>query len=108
MNAFSYPSKRGINFAKIRGFKVTDYIWGRGWPFDSAQGPEMAIWGRGWPFGSAQGPDKYCSGTGKKKWPTRSAITLIFKEIGLLNLDLEAPDVLARKFLADRLRNGHD
>ena len=25
MNAFSYPSKRGINFAKIRGFKVTDY-----------------------------------------------------------------------------------
>ena len=91
MNAFSYPSKRGINFAKIRGFKVTDYIWGRGWPFDSAQGP-----------------DKYCSGTGKKKWPTRSAITLIFKEIGLLNLDLEAPDVLARKFLADRLRNGHD
>ena len=27
MNAFSYPSKRGINFAKIRGFKVTDYIW---------------------------------------------------------------------------------
>lgn len=26
MNAFFYPSKRGINFAKIRGFKVTDYI----------------------------------------------------------------------------------
>ena len=25
MNAFFYPSKRGINFAKIRGFKVTDY-----------------------------------------------------------------------------------
>ena len=25
MNAFSYPSKREINFAKIRGFKVTDY-----------------------------------------------------------------------------------
>ena len=25
MNAFSLPSKRGINFAKIRGFKVTDY-----------------------------------------------------------------------------------
>ena len=25
MNAFSYPSKRGINFAKIRGFKDTDY-----------------------------------------------------------------------------------
>ena len=28
MNAFFYPSKRGINFAKIRGFKVTDYIGG--------------------------------------------------------------------------------
>ena len=26
MNAFFYPSKRGINFAKIRGFKVTDYM----------------------------------------------------------------------------------
>ena len=26
MNAFFYPSKRGINFAKIRGFKFTDYI----------------------------------------------------------------------------------
>ena len=26
MNAFFYHSKRGINFAKIRGFKVTDYI----------------------------------------------------------------------------------
>ena len=25
MNAFFYHSKRGINFAKIRGFKVTDY-----------------------------------------------------------------------------------
>ena len=25
MNAFFYPSKRGINFAKIRGFKFTDY-----------------------------------------------------------------------------------
>lgn len=25
MNAFSLPSKREINFAKIRGFKVTDY-----------------------------------------------------------------------------------
>ena len=25
MNAFFYPSNRGINFAKIRGFKVTDY-----------------------------------------------------------------------------------
>ena len=25
MNAFFLPSKRGINFAKIRGFKVTDY-----------------------------------------------------------------------------------
>ena len=35
MNAFFYPSKRGINFAKIRGFKVTDYslivISGRRW-----------------------------------------------------------------------------
>ena len=32
MNAFFYPSKRGINFAKIRGFKVTDYrfVAGRG------------------------------------------------------------------------------
>ena len=30
MNAFFYPSKRGINFAKIRGFKVTDYIFGTG------------------------------------------------------------------------------
>ena len=29
MNAFSYPSKRGINFAKIRGFKVTDYTGGQ-------------------------------------------------------------------------------
>ena len=27
MNAFFYPSNRGINFAKIRGFKVTDYNW---------------------------------------------------------------------------------
>ena len=27
MNAFFYPSKRGINFAKIRGFKVTDYSY---------------------------------------------------------------------------------
>ena len=26
MNAFFLPSKRGFNFAKIRGFKVTDYI----------------------------------------------------------------------------------
>ena len=26
MNAFFYHSKRGINFAKIRGFKVTDYM----------------------------------------------------------------------------------
>ena len=25
MNAFFIPSNRGINFAKIRGFKVTDY-----------------------------------------------------------------------------------
>ena len=29
MNAFFYHSKRGINFAKIRGFKVTDYTNGR-------------------------------------------------------------------------------
>ena len=27
MNAFFSPLKRGINFAKIRGFKVTDYSW---------------------------------------------------------------------------------
>ena len=25
MNAFFFPLKQGINFAKIRGFKVTDY-----------------------------------------------------------------------------------
>ena len=29
MNAFFYPSNRGINFAKIRGFKVTDYTRSR-------------------------------------------------------------------------------
>ena len=39
-------------------------IWGREWPFGSAQGPGMAIWGRGWPFGSAQGPHKFRSGAG--------------------------------------------
>jgi len=26
MNAFSYPSKRGINFAKIRGFGGLDIL----------------------------------------------------------------------------------
>ena len=31
MNAFFYPSKRGINFAKIRGFKFTDYSAAGGW-----------------------------------------------------------------------------
>ena len=31
-------------------------------PFDSAQGPEMAIWGRGRPFGSAQGPERTLRG----------------------------------------------
>ena len=39
MNAFFYPSKRGINFAKIRGFKVTDYI-GRRCPI----GDKAAVW----------------------------------------------------------------
>ena len=28
MNAFFFPLKRGIDFAKIRGFKVTDYTGG--------------------------------------------------------------------------------
>ena len=37
MNAFFYPSKRGINFAKIRGFKFTDYTAAKGAPSGSPQ-----------------------------------------------------------------------
>ena len=47
MNAFSLPSKREINFAKIRGFKVTDYT-----------GTERPIrWARGKVVGAGCGVD---------------------------------------------------
>lgn len=39
MNAFFYPSKRGINFAKIRGFKVTDYTLFPAHPSGLPSGP---------------------------------------------------------------------
>ena len=47
---------------------VAGLLGGSKRPFDSAQGPGMAIWGLGWPFGSAQGPERtlrdrgWCSG----------------------------------------------
>ena len=40
MNAFFYPSKRGINFAKIRGFKVTDYKSGQSPQTEPEQSPQ--------------------------------------------------------------------
>ena len=50
MNAFFYPSKRGINFAKIRGFKFTDYTRKRsaagGWSEAEVCAEELPLRGR--------------------------------------------------------------
>ena len=47
---FFYPSKQGIYFAKIRGFKVTDYIEGCSVGVAGCHGQTMA--GRGLVSGS--------------------------------------------------------
>ena len=61
---------------------VAGLLDGRSRPFDSAQGPGMAIWGRGGPFGSAQGPGMAIRG--------RAVGLLVFWAVGPVVIDVVA------------------